>query len=97
MSRFPPRRFATLLLTRAVLLWLAVRLAAAATSGVRQSPLAAVTVIAIATALTSLDARRQGEHLFLANLGVPVALQVAIAASPALACELIAWLTLGGP
>ena len=97
MLRFPPPRFAAVLLARGTLIWLAVRLGAALTSGIKPSALAAVVIVAAATTLTSYDARRQGEHLFLANLGIPVTLLVAIAGTPALVFELIARLVLGGP
>jgi len=45
-------------------------------------------VVALTVGLTTWDGRRLSEHVFLANLGIPVWVLALAAAVPPLSCEL---------
>jgi hypothetical protein len=65
------RRFRSLFLLRGLTVWAAIRLAAAFLQITHPGLLGAAWILAMVGLAAYLDARRRGEDLFLANLGVP--------------------------
>lgn len=93
----PPRPFRALLLRRAALLWLLIRLTLLFFGGLdylRLAPPASVAVVGLATWLTLMDAARRHEIVLLANLGVDRAGFLSVSALPPLLLELGTWLLL---
>jgi hypothetical protein len=91
----PPFRLA--LLRRAAVLWLVIRLAIIVVGTLAQAPIrelvfptlgAAGFLVLLTAWLTMFDARRRGEALFLADLGVPHRALLAAALAPPLLSEL---------
>ncbi len=73
---FPTWTFARAILFRSFVVWAGIRaillvLGSALGGGVRLSFHAAVLLIVVVAALTTLEGRRRNEHVFLANLRVP--------------------------
>lgn len=92
-----PSRFRNALLRRAAGLWLLLRVAIVTVGLLVEVPLpelvvltvpAAGSVVLLAAWLTMFDARRRGENLWLADLGVGPASLLAIALAPPLLGEL---------
>ncbi|HEX2188287.1 MAG TPA: hypothetical protein VHG51_05280 [Longimicrobiaceae bacterium] len=95
MPTLPVRPFTRVLLLRALLLWVGVRLVVLAgglpsAAGLAPTPRAALLVVAVVGVLGLLEARRRNEVVFLANLGVGRASIAAFSALPALALEILA-------
>ena len=94
---FPPEPFRAMLLRRAGVLWLLIRLTLLAFGGLdylRLMPPTSVAVIALATWLTLLDAGRRHETVLLADLGVGRTGLASISAIPPLMLEMGTWLLL---
>ncbi len=70
MKTLPPRRFTGRLLVRALVVWASLRLLVVALEGSTLVWQQVAFLIALPAALVLYDARRLGEALFLANLGV---------------------------
>ena len=84
-----PVPFLRQILVRSILVWLGVRGAAFLLFGLTVPALpAAGLVVALTVGLTTWDGRRLSEHVFLANLGIPVWVLALAAAVPPLSCEL---------
>src|SRR5881397_4020541 len=84
-----PAPFLRQILVRSILVWLGVRGAAFLLFGLTVPALpAAGLVVALTVGLTTWDGRRLSEHVFLANLGIPVWVLALAAAVPPLSCEL---------
>lgn len=79
LMRIGPFRNAYLI--RGALTWLALRLAAAFLEIYDPAILQEMFLLAIVALAVALDARRRGEDLFLANLGVPIR-AIALSALP---------------
>lgn len=93
----PPRPFRALLLRRAALLWLLIRLTLLFFGGLDYLHPAlptSVAVIGLTTWLTLMDAARRHETLLLANLGVDRAGLVSTGVLPPLLLEFASWLLL---
>ncbi len=88
----PSWTFVRAIFFRSLIVWVAIRAVLVADSGDLQiSVHAALLLIIAATALATLEGRRRNEHIFLANLRVPIFLLVLLAALlPALLEILIA-------
>jgi hypothetical protein len=93
-----PPPFGLALLRRAAVLWLVIRLAILVVGTLAQAPvrelvfpaLGAAGFLVLLTAwLTMFDARRRGEILFLADLGVPTGAVLAAALVPPLLSEAV--------
>lgn len=89
----PPRRLLRLILLRALLIWVGVRLLillAGAMIGellLRVSALSVITIILVSVFLTLADLTRRREALFLANLGVPTRVMVMLSVIPVILGE----------
>ena len=81
--RLPDRSFLWRMVARACVVWLALRVASLAPTGVLPISLyVTVLVVVVTTALVTLDGRRRNEHMFLANLGVSLPTLFVLAAAP---------------
>jgi hypothetical protein len=85
---FPNRTFAWLTVIRAYVVWLALRVAMLAAGGLGVNLYSSVLAIAVTVALVTLEGRRRNEHLFLANLGVPLPALLILAGLPPTVMEL---------
>lgn len=95
MFAYPDRKFSQVIIVRASVLWLLLRMVAAGTGALggagaieALSPATGVYVIVLSCALTLFEAHRSGEELFLADLGVPVTVVGSLALLPPLLFEL---------
>jgi hypothetical protein len=83
------------MVARASLVWLGLRAAMLALAGTLSGAggasvdlYSSVLIIVVTVALVLWDGRRRNEHLFLANLGVPLRALAIIAALPPLVLEM---------
>lgn len=77
--------FCRALVFRGAVFWVGVRLAAAFAGIVDPNPAQEVLIVGVVAWIAVWDARRRGEDLFLANLGVPAS-GIALAAAFGAAC-----------
>jgi hypothetical protein len=95
LSRLPPAELLLPPLRRGVVLWLLLRIAAAAllqlppTVTIAVAPLSVTIIIAATAALGGVDARIMREPLFYASLGVPRWVPAAAAAAAAAGMEIV--------
>lgn len=86
--KYPDRRFISRMVVRACLVWLALRVAVLALEGGASVDLyTSVVIVTVTVALVLLDGRRRNEHMFLANLGVPLPALLIIATLPPVVLE----------
>ncbi len=100
--RHPDRTLTWRMITRATVIWVALRVASMVPSipaALRVAPMApsdvltvslylTVLIIAVTVALVTLDGRRRNEHLFMANLGVSLPTLITVAAIPPTVLEI---------
>jgi hypothetical protein len=90
-----PRRLLRLILLRALLIWVGVRLLVLMGGAMigelllRISALSVITIILVSAFLTLADLTRRREALFLANLGVPTRMIVLLSVIPAALGEMV--------
>jgi hypothetical protein len=76
-------------------LWIAGRLGLTVTHVMALHPVGALSVVLVTAVAVVLEARRRGETLFYANLGVPPAWAGIVGAAVAGVGELAVWLVVG--
>ncbi len=88
----PSWPFARAILVRSFIIWAGIRAALLMLrSGVHLSLQATLLLILVTTALATLEGRRRNEHIFLANLGVPLLVLVCLAAAVPTLLEVLIW------